>query len=96
MRRPQYSRHRVDKSQAAIIEAAQKAGWEVFRDPPCDLFCFKNGTWKLIESKNPMSKSNGAPRLDPRQVAQAEFCARTNTPYVTTPEEALKALGEIQ
>ena len=97
MPRPQYARHRVDLSQAAIIEALEKAGWEVFRHLPVDLLCRRrrDGKLALIEAKTRRAKKSNQVLLDKRQRAQAEFCERTGTPYVTTAEEALRALGEI-
>jgi hypothetical protein len=49
-------------------------------------------TWMLLEVKRPANK-RGTPRLDKRQKAQAEFCARHQVPYVTSTEQALAALG---
>lgn len=97
MPRPQYARHRVDLSQAEIIDALEKAGWEVFRDLPVDLLCrrHRDGKLALIEAKTRRAKKSNQVLLDKRQRTQAEFCARTGTPYVTTAEEALRALGEI-
>jgi hypothetical protein len=97
MPRPQYARHRVDLSQAEIIEALEKAGWEVFRHLPVDLLCRRrrDGKLALIEAKTRRAKKSNQVLLDKRQRTQAEFCERTGTPYVTTAEEALRALGEI-
>jgi hypothetical protein len=87
---------RVDTTQSAIVEALRKAGWTVTQLKwPVDLLCDKHGVIRLLEVKVPVGKRAPKPRLDKRQAAQAEFCARTNTPYVTTPEEALRALGEL-
>lgn len=87
---------RVDTTQAAIVDAVRKAGWNVtVLKWPVDLLCDKHSQVRLLECKTPTGKRKPKARLDKRQVAQAEFCARTNTPYVTTPEEALRALGEI-
>jgi hypothetical protein len=87
----------VDLSQAEIIDALDKAGWEVFRHLPVDLLCRRrrDGKLALIEAKTRRSKKSNQVLLDKRQRTQAEFCKRTGTPYVTTAEEALRALGEI-
>ena len=96
--RPHWSRHRVDASQAGIIEALESAGYEVYRQLPCDLLVRKKSTGKLslLEAKTPTGKRSPKARLDKRQAAQAEFCERTGTPYVTSAIEALRALGEVQ
>lgn len=93
---PRYAA-RVDTTQSEIVEALRKAGWNVLvLGYPVDLLCDKNGEIRLLECKTPTGKRTPKARLDKRQVAQAEFCARTKTPYVTSAIEALRALGEIQ
>lgn len=85
---------KTDTSQQAIVAALRACGWLVFCvGEPCDLFAYKNGVWRALEVKTPRNK-RGDPRLDKRQAEQAEFCRLTDTPYVTTPEGALQALGE--
>lgn len=85
-----------DANQPDIVKALRKAGWTVtVLRWPVDLLCDKHGVVRLLEVKEPTGKRAPKPRLDKRQVEQAEFCARTRTPYVTTAEEALRALGEI-
>ena len=49
--------------------------------------------WRLLEVKTPLKR--GKPRKRKDQAAQDAFLAETGTPVVTTPEEALKALGLI-
>lgn len=95
--RPHWSRHRVDSSQAEIIAALEKAGYEVFRQLPVDLLVRKrsNGSLALLECKTRTGKRVPKAKLDKRQVAQQEFCERTGTPYVTTAEEALQALRKV-
>ena len=51
-------------------------------------------TWKLLECKSRKLKS-GKPVLDKRQKDQQEFCEQHQVPYVTTAEEALRALGDL-
>jgi hypothetical protein len=83
-----------DQSEQAIVKAVRSAGWHVWLiGIPCDALCYKNGVFKPLEFKTARNK-RGEPRLDKRQTAQAEFCALTGTPYVTSPEQALEALGE--
>ena len=85
---------KTDTTQDAIVTAIRAAGWHVWLiGIPCDALCFKNGVFRALEFKTPRNK-RGDPRLDKRQAAQAEFCALTGTPYVTTPQAALEALGE--
>jgi hypothetical protein len=85
---------KTDTTQEAIVAAIRACGWHVWIiEEPCDLLCFKAGTFKTLECKTPRNR-RGDPRMDKRQRAQAAFCALTNTPYVTTPEAALEALGE--
>jgi Holliday junction resolvase len=92
---PRYAA-RVDATQAEIVEAIRKAGWNVVQlKHPVDLLCDKNGVIKLLECKTPKGKRSPKLKLRKDQQAQAEFCRRTMTPYVTTAEEALRALGEI-
>ena len=85
---------KTDTTQADIVSALRSAGWHVWLiGIPCDALCYKNGVFRMLEFKTARNK-RGEPRLDKRQTAQAEFCALTGTPYVTSPEQALEALGE--
>jgi len=84
-----------DRAEPAIVDALERAGWEVFRELPTDLLVYKPSKgWRVLETKT-RRKADGSPVLDTRQKKQAGFCVRTNTPYVTTPEEALRALGDV-
>ena len=60
MPKPQYARHRVDLSQAAIIEALEKAGWEVFRHLPVDLLCRRRRDGKLADARSARTSSGFA------------------------------------
>lgn len=83
---------KVDMTQAAIVSALRKAGWQVWViEEPCDLLCFRAGVWKTLECKSPANK-RGDPRVDKRQVKQNEFLAMTKTPRATSPESAIAAL----
>lgn len=84
-----------DHAEPAIVEALERAGWEVFRELPTDLLVYKPSKgWRVLETKT-KRKADGSAVLDKRQAKQAGFCLRTHTAYVTTPEEALRALGEV-
>lgn len=88
-----------DTSEPAIIQAIEAVGFEVWiLDRPCDLAVRKAvwppGIFQLLEVKTPYGKKQKA-RQDPRQEEQIEFLARTRTPVVTTPLEALRAIGAI-
>lgn len=80
-----------DLVEPAIVEALQAAGWQVWRELPCDLLCFKAGTWRTLEAKSPRNK-RGDPKHDKRQAKQDAFLALTGTPRVTSAEQALAAL----
>lgn len=85
---------RNDTTQAAIVEAIRKAGWACYVIGfPVDLLCYRDDRGvRLLECKSPKNK-RGEPRLDKRQGQQRAFVELTRTPYVTTPEEALRALA---
>lgn len=92
---PRYTA-RTDKTQQPIVDAVRAAGWMVFLIKiPCDLLCWKNGTWRTLECKTPTGKRAPKARLRSDQRHQNDFCADTRTPRVTTAEEALRALGEL-
>lgn len=88
-----------DQSEKPIVEALEKAGWEVHRKLTVDLLCLKRMTdgqvqMKLLEVKTAQGKRNPkAPVRKDRQV-QNEFCQRWGIPKPTTPIEALLAVGE--
>ncbi len=87
---------RRDENEPLIVEAIEAAGVKVYKEMRCDLICRKDGDppgiLRAIEIKVPQGKQ-GKPKLDKRQQEQAEFCAETGTPYVTTIAEAFTALG---
>lgn len=85
--------NRVDFTQARIVEALRKSGalvWIIGR--PVDLLVWHNGKWLVMECKTPV-KGQYRPRRD--QKAQQAFIAETGCPVVTSPEEALAALGIV-
>lgn len=77
-----------DKAEPAIIQALEQVGAEVFvLDKPCDLLTFYRGRWQPLEVKTGKYR----PRKD--QAEQTAVLSRTGIPVVTTPIEALKAVG---
>jgi hypothetical protein len=88
---------RTDNTQAAIVEAIRAAGWGCWVIGwPCDLLCHRpDKGFRTLECKSPRNR-RGDPRLDKRQAQQRAFVELTATPYVTTPEEALRALGAMK
>jgi hypothetical protein len=92
--RPQI--HRSDNSQAGIVEAIQGAGWSVWIiGRPVDLLCWRRRDgFRLLECKTAYGKQNPKAVIDKRQKEQIEFIELTGTPRVTSPIEALLALGE--
>ena len=87
---------RRDLCEPEIVEALEAAGWLVWQlDRPCDLLCYKSAKgFKTLECKTGRGKRLTIAK-DKRQREQAEFLVITATPIVRTPEEALRALGEI-
>lgn len=88
-----------DTVEPAIVEALERAGFEVWRIDLCDLIVRRQswppGRVQLLECKTPYGKKAPRARLDKRQEAQANFLSSTGTPIVTTPLEALRALGAV-
>lgn len=87
---------RRDLAEPPIVDALESAGWLVERlDVPCDLLVWKAARgFHTLEVKTGRGKSLRVIR-DKRQKAQTDFLILTKTPIVRTPEEALRALGEI-
>lgn len=93
MTRPRYARER-DLSEPDIVKALRKAGFHVWRELPVDLLVYRPDVGiRLLENKTPTKTGKRRRRTD--QEAQEEFIRLTGTPVVLTPEEALRALGEI-
>lgn len=94
MRRSRFFRARKDATQTAIVEALRAKGCEVFSiGYPCDLLvlipAFPPGSEpivRLLECKPLKRRRKDQPEQD-------DFLARTGTPRVRTPEEALRAVG---
>jgi Holliday junction resolvase len=88
---------KVDATQAAIVKALRAAGCKVLSLAACgkgvpDLLVYRDsnycGEWiTLIEVKNPAGRGTS---LTPDQV---KFHAEWPVTVVTTPEEALRAVG---
>ncbi len=83
---------RKDSVQKDIIAALEAAGCEVWViERPCDLLTNYRGRWLPMECKTP--KANGEPRKRSDQAEQTELIERARIPVVTTPLEALRAIG---
>jgi hypothetical protein len=92
---PKYGAKR-DTSESDIITALERAGAEVWPlDYPVDLLVRFRQNWHLLEVKTPYGKRAPKARTDKRQEAQMNFIATTGTPIVTTPLEALRAVGAV-
>lgn len=85
--------NRKDTTQSRIVAALRGAGVRVeIIGQPVDLLTLYRGRWLPMECKTPV-KGQYRPRRD--QKAQQAFIAETGCPVVTSPEEALAALGVI-
>lgn len=87
-----------DAAEPPIVEALEKAGWEVHRELPVDLLCLKRDgdrvRVRLMEVKTARGKRNPKAVLRKEQVKQNAFCERWKIDKPTTPFEALLAAGE--
>lgn len=87
-----------DEAEPEIVQALEKAGWEVHRELPVDLLCLKRDgdrvRVKLLEAKTARGKKKPKAILDKRQVKQNEFCERWGVDKPTSAMEALLAVGE--
>lgn len=90
---------RRDDAEPDVVEALEKAGWEIHKKLPTDLLALKRVAGelvvKLVEVKTPRGKKNPKARIDKRQVEQNEFLERHGIPRTCTPDAALQAVGEI-
>lgn len=85
---------RKDTSQRHIIEALEAVNCEVWViERPCDLLTLFRGRWQPLECKTP--QTNGKARKRSDQAKQAQMIERTCIPVVTTPMEALRAIGAV-
>lgn len=87
-----------DSAEPPIIDALERAGFDVWQRDEPDLFVRKSswppGMVQLLEVKTGRGKKLTI-SADKRQEAQRNFLASTGTPIVRTPVEALQALGVI-
>lgn len=94
---------RVDANQPEIVEALRAAGCDVeIIGRPVDLLVrrrswgWAQNMWTLMEVKDP-TKTGRTYTMQPSKAAkmkkQLEFIAAHNVPVVTTPEQALQAVG---
>lgn len=79
----------VQKDIVAALEAVHCEVWVMER--PVDLLTFYRGRWLPLECKTP--ERTGRPRKRSDQAQQAALIERTAIPVVTTPLEALQAIG---
>lgn len=85
---------RKDATQKDIISALEAVGCEVWViERPCDLLTNFRGQWLPMECKTP--QANGKARKRSDQAEQTEVIERTRIPVVTTPIEALRAIGAV-
>jgi hypothetical protein len=85
---------RKDAVQKDIISALEAVGCEVWViEKPVDLLTLFRGQWMPLECKTP--KANGKPAKRSDQAKQTEVIERTLIPVVTTPTEALRAIGAM-
>ena len=91
---------KVDSTQAGIVDMLRAFGFTVIViGRPTDLLVRRNSwplnTWKLLECKVPNRKVKPGYRPRSDQEAQQTFCKEHGVPYVTTPQEALDAVGRL-
>lgn len=88
-----------DAVEPEIVEALERAGWEVHRELPVDLLCLKRSgdtvKVRLLECKTPRGKKKPKAVIDKRQQRQLEFCERWEIQKPTSAQEALLAVGEV-
>lgn len=86
---------RKDSVQKDIISALEAAHCEVWViDRPCDLLTLFRGRWMPLECKTPQKNGKARKRCD--QADQTALIERTAIPVVTTPMEALRAIGAVR
>jgi hypothetical protein len=88
-----------DSSEGPIVDALELAGYHVYQlDRPCDLLLWRAdmgpGNFKTLEVKTAYGKTPRARKRND-QPEQTAFIQTTGTPIVTTPMEALKAIGAM-
>lgn len=85
-----------DKSEKAIVEWLRAHGATVWRlHEPVDLLVHYRDRWHVLECKTPglvnnMMGPNG------KMLKQKRLCELHHIPIVTTPEEALRAIGATE
>lgn len=85
---------KTDKVQSDIVTKLEQVGVKVWViKQPCDLLCWVRGVWIPLEVKTPYGKKAPKARKRSDQEKQNAFLAETNTPVVTSLEDALIALG---
>jgi hypothetical protein len=85
---------RKDAAQKDIIAALEAVNCEVWViEKPVDLLTLFRGRWMPLECKTP--QANGKARKRNDQPEQTQTLERTCIPVVTTPIEALRAIGAV-
>jgi len=89
---------RRDKSEPAIVNALERAGYKVYRRLPVDLAVrrsyWENGVVQLLEIKTP--QKGGTPRKRKDQQRQDATLRECGIPRVCTPAAALAAVRGVQ
>jgi hypothetical protein len=90
---------RRDTAEPAIIDALERAGFDVWQRDEPDLMVRKSswapGMVQLLECKTGKGKKLTVTK-DARQEGQRRFLEATGTPVVRTPLEALTVLGVVK
>lgn len=88
---------RRDESEPAIVAALVAVGAEVWRLTDVDLLVAFRGRWQPIECKTSAKVYRTKPGTRARQQAHRDRAAKCGCaiPVVTTPEEALRAVGVL-
>ncbi len=93
---------KVDTTQAAIVAGLRKLGVRVaIIGQPCDLLCrywsheHQQFLWQPLECKPRIGKRNPKARIRKDQPRQTAFLKECEVAIVSTPEEALRALGLV-
>lgn len=92
---------KVDTTRRELVQALRQAGIQVWLiRKPCELllrfWCNRHHEfcWQTLEAKTPYGKKDPKARVDPRQKAQRDFLAETDTPVATSFDEAWSRLNQ--
>lgn len=97
---PRYAK-KVDSTQAAVVQGLRDALIRVeIIGEPCDLLCrfwcglHRAYCWQTLECKPLTGKRKPRARIRADQAEQSQFLAETDTPVVTSFEQALVELNK--